>query len=52
MSDWKLPADIEMPSIERVDSSGGGFLWDSGVYDANIKMVYLDQSVNNAVSKF
>ena len=49
MSDWELPADIEMPSIERVES-GGGFLWDSGVYDATIKMVYLDQSVNNAIS--
>jgi len=48
MSNWELPADIEMPSIERV--GGGGFLWDSGVYDATVKMVYLDQTESDAVS--
>jgi len=48
MSDWELPSDIEMPSIERI--GGGGFLWESGVYDAVIKMVYLDQTESDAVS--
>jgi hypothetical protein len=48
MTDWELPAGIEMPSIERV--GGGGFLWDSGVYDATIKMVYLNQTESDAIS--
>ena len=47
MSEWELPKDVETPSIERV--GGGSFLWESGVYDATVKMVYLNQTVSEAV---
>ena len=47
MSEWELPKDVEKQSIERV---GGGFAWESGVYDAVVKMVYLNQSASEAVS--
>jgi hypothetical protein len=47
MSEWELPKGVETPSIERM---GGGFAWESGVYDATIKMVYLNQSAKEAVS--
>ncbi len=47
MSEWELPTTVEETSIERV---GGGYAWESGVYDAKIKMVYLDQSKGGAVS--
>ena len=47
MSDWELPANVETTSIERV---GGGYAWESGVYDTTIKMVYLNQSASEAVS--
>ena len=47
MSEWELPKNVETQSIERV---GGGFAWESGVYDATIKMVYLNQSASEAVS--
>tara|TARA_Y100001951_G_scaffold86144_1_gene76404 strand:+ start:856 stop:1599 length:744 start_codon:yes stop_codon:yes gene_type:complete len=47
MSEWELPANVETTSIERV---GGGFAWESGVYDTTIKMVYLNQSASEAVS--
>jgi|TARA_B100000315_G_C14531681_1_gene566503 hypothetical protein len=47
MSEWELPKDVESQSIERV---GGGFAWESGVYDATIKMVYLNKSASEAVS--
>jgi hypothetical protein len=47
MSEWELPKGVETQSIERV---GGGFAWESGVYDATIKMVYLNQSAAEAVS--
>lgn len=49
MSDtWELPSSVETQSIERV--GGGGYQWESGVYDAAIKMVYLNQSAGGAVS--
>lgn len=48
MSEWELPASVETTTIERV--GGGSFLWDSGVYKANIEMVYLDQAKSGAVS--
>ena len=38
MGEWELPKDVETQSIERV---GGGVAWESGVYDATVKMVYL-----------
>ena len=41
MSEWELPKNVETQSIERV--GGGGFAWESGVYDATVKMVYLNQ---------
>jgi len=47
MSEWELPASVEKTSIERI---GGGFAWESGVYDATVKMVYLNQSASEAVS--
>jgi hypothetical protein len=47
MSEWELPASVEAQSIERV---GGGYAWESGVYDAVVKMAYLDQSKGGAVS--
>ena len=47
MSEWELPKNVETQSIERV---GGGFAWESGVYDATIKMVYLNQSASEAFS--
>ena len=47
MSEWELPKDVETQSIERV---GGGFAWESGVYDTTVKMVYLNQSASEAVS--
>jgi len=47
MSEWELPTTVETQSIERV---GGGFAWESGVYDATIKMLYLDQSKGGAIS--
>jgi hypothetical protein len=47
MSEWDLPATVETQSIERI---GGGFAWESGVYDATVKMVYLNQSASEAVS--
>lgn len=46
MSEWDLPDDTKSQSIERT----GGFLWDSGVYDANVEMVYMDQAQSGAVS--
>lgn len=47
MSEWELPASVEAQSIERV---GGSYAWESGVYDATVKMVYLNQSASGAVS--
>ena len=47
MSEWELPKGVETQSIERV---GGGFAWESGIYDATVKMVYLNQSASEAVS--
>lgn len=47
MSEWELPKDVETTSIERV---GGGFAWESGVYTAKVKMVYLNQASSEAVS--
>ena len=46
MSEWELPAGCEMPSIERI--GGGGFAWESGVYDATIVMAYLNQTSSEA----
>jgi hypothetical protein len=46
MSEWELPKGCEMPSIERV--GGGGFAWESGVYDASITMAYLNQTTSEA----
>jgi hypothetical protein len=48
MSEWELPKNVETQSIERI--GGGGFAWESGVYDATVKMVYLNQSASDAVS--
>ena len=45
--EWELPTGTEKQSIERL---GGGFAWESGVYDANITMVYLNQADSKAVS--
>ena len=47
MSEWELPKNVETQSIENV---GGSFAWESGVYDAVIKMAYLNQSAKEAVS--
>lgn len=47
MSEWELPASVESVSIER---TGGGFTWDSNVYDTVIKLIYLDQAETGAVS--
>jgi hypothetical protein len=46
MSEWKLPDDVVEPSIEG--SSGGNFIWESGVYDTNIKLAYLNQTPGGA----
>ena len=47
MSEWELPTTVEHSSIERV---GGGFAWESGVFDAKVKMVYLNQAKSEAIS--
>lgn len=47
MSEWELPTTVEHSSIERV---GGGFAWESAVYDTKIKMVYLNQAKSEAIS--
>ena len=47
MSDWELPSSVESTSIERV---GGGFIWESGVYDVSVKLAYLDQAKSEAIS--
>ena len=47
MSEWELPKNVETQSIENI---GGSFAWESGVYDAVIKMAYLNQSAKEAVS--
>ena len=46
MSEWELPKDVETQSIERV---GGGFAWESGVYDTTVKMVYINQTPSEAM---
>jgi hypothetical protein len=46
MSEWKLPDDVVEPSIEG--TGGGNFLWESGVYDTNIKLAYLTQTSGGA----
>ncbi len=46
MSEWKLPDDVVEPSIEG--AGGGNFLWESGVYDTNIKLAYLTQTAGGA----
>ena len=48
MSEWELPKTVETQSIERV--GGGGFAWESGVYDTTVKMVYLNQAASEAQS--
>ena len=45
--EWELPETVQTQSIERL---GGGFAWESAVYDCNIKMVYMDQAESGAVS--
>ena len=47
MSEWELPKNVETQSIENV---GGSFAWESGVYDAVIKMAYINQSAKEAIS--
>jgi hypothetical protein len=47
MSEWDLPSGTEKTSIERL---GGGFAWESGVFDAKVKMVYLNQADSGAIS--
>ena len=49
MSEWELPKGVETQSIERV---GGGFAWESGVYDATVKMVYINESVDTGSVSF
>lgn len=46
MSEWELPKGCEMPSIEKI--GGGGFAWESGVYDATIATAYLNQTPSEA----
>ena len=46
MSEWALPKSVETQSIE---GTGGGFAWESGVYDATVKMVYLNQTASEAM---
>jgi len=46
-NEWELPTNVKPQSIEHV---GGGRVWESGVYDAVVKMVYLDQAKSEAVS--
>jgi len=47
MGEWNLPDTVQNSSIEKL---GGGFSWESGVYDTVISMVYLNQSESEAVS--
>lgn len=46
MSEWELPKDVQTESIEKV--GGGSFLWESGVYDTTVKMVYINQTASEA----
>ena len=46
MSDWDLPKNVEKVSTESM----GGYLWESGVYKAVVKMAYLDQAKSGAIS--
>jgi len=48
MSEWDLPSNVQSASIERI--GGGGYLWESGVYKATVKLVYLDQAASEAIS--
>ena len=48
MTEWDLPTSVEKQTIERV--GGGGYAWESGVYEVTCKMVYLNQSAGGAVS--
>ena len=45
MGEWELPKDVEIQSIENM----GGFLWESGVYDTTVKMVYINQTPSEAM---
>lgn len=47
MSEWDLPDTVQTTSIERL---GGGFAWESGVYDATVLLAYLNQASSEAVS--
>jgi len=47
MGEWNLPDTVQKASIEKL---GGSFSWETGVYDASISMVYLNQSASEAVS--
>jgi ribosomal 50S subunit-recycling heat shock protein len=44
--EWELPANVETTNIERL---GGGYAWESGVYDAIIKMAYITQAKSGAI---
>lgn len=44
--EWELPDTVQSQSIERL---GGGFSWESAVYDVTVKMVYLSQRDSKAV---
>ena len=48
MSEQDLPESVQTVSVERV--GGGGYTWESGVYDTMATMVYLDQAKSEAVS--
>jgi len=45
--EWELPDKAQPANIERV---GGRFAWESGVYDANVKLVYLNKAKSEAIS--
>jgi ribosomal 50S subunit-recycling heat shock protein len=46
MSEWDLPESVESTSIEKV---GGGYSWESAVYDAVVQMAYLIQAKSGAI---
>ncbi len=46
-NEWELPTDAQPAGIERV--GGGGYAWESAVYDTTIKLAYLHQTDSKAI---
>ena len=47
MGNLSMPKDME---FEELSSGGGSFLWETGIYDCVVDMVYFDKSKGGARS--